>query len=286
MSPLFRYARKLLNVRREQQLRLLLSKFVTAKYRTDVDNVYHCCVWKTASQWIRNVLSSMSVYRHSGLLTYAYELHEGRDLRPLQVRSFDKPFPLRRIVSPLYISHAGFAAMPKPAEWRAFFVARDPRDLVVSHYFSSKYSHLENPGVLEERAQLEGLSEQEGMAVHLTYMAERGIFDALRSWAQQGSCDPRIKLFRFEDLVGKDQREWMMQLVNHCDILIPEEKLDAILQRLSFKRLSGGREQGSENKFHKYRSGTQGDWQKYFDDNLMRTFGEVAGDVCEMLGYR
>jgi len=189
------------------------------------------------------------------------------------------------IVSPLYITYESFDKLPKPAEYRAFFVVRDPRDLVVSHYFSSKYSHLENPGVLEERARLEGLTESEGMVVHMKYMAERGIFDALRSWRQHGDSDPRIQVFRFEDLVGPEQIRWMMRLMEHCDICLPERDLTAILHRLSFERLSGGRKQGEENKFHKYRSGTHGSWKKHFDERVVKAFEEIVGELPAELGY-
>lgn len=285
MAELYRLARRLINLRREQQLRWLWSHCIPVRHRSCAKNVYHCCVWKTASQWIRNVFSATDVYRYSGLLPYAYEVHEGRDYRSLQERTFDHPFPVRHIVTPLYISYESFAGMPKPDEYRAFFVVRDPRDLIVSHYFSSRYTHSENPGVLEDRALLVDLSEKEGMIVTLRFMAERGIFEALRSWVENSSADSRIRVFRFEELVGPDQLNWMTQLCEHCDIRLPQEKLAAILQRLSFERLSGGRKIGEENKHHKYRSGKHGDWMKYFDEDVTKAFEEAAGNLPQLLGY-
>jgi hypothetical protein len=285
MPQLYRVARKLINLRREQQLRWVWSNFVPIRHRSCAKNIYLCCVWKTASQWVRKVFSATDVYRYSGLLPYAYEIHEGRDYRALQDRTFNKPFPLGRIITPLYINYESFARLPKSEEHRAFFVARDPRDLIVSHYFSSRYSHIDNPGVLDDRARLADLPEKEGIIVCLRFMAERGIFDALRSWVENSNADPRIKTFRFEDLVGPEQARWVAQLMDHCDIRIPQEKLAAILSRLSFEKLSGGRKPGEENKFHKYRSGTHGSWKKYFDDDVSRSFVEAVGDLPRMLGY-
>ena len=77
----------------------------------------------------------------------------------------------------------------------------------------------------------------------------------------------------------------MTQLLEHCDVRIPQEKLQAILDRLSFERLSGGRKPGDVDKRHKYRSGKHGDWKKYFDESVARSFKEVAGDLPEELGY-
>lgn len=263
----------------------MLARLVPVKHRSCAQNVYHCCVWKTASQWVRNVLSATEVYRYSGLLPYAYEVHEGRDYRALQERTFDHPFPRNRIITPLYINYDSFAGMPKPDEYRAFFVARDPRDVVISHYFSSKFSHSENPGVLEERATVAELPEKEGIIVHLRYMGERGIFDALRSWAEKSDTDPRIRFYRFEDLTGSDQLRWMSDLMDHCDIRLPQESLQAILARLSFEKLSGGRKPGEEDPQHKYRSGKHGGWKKYFDTDVTQAFEEVAGKLTERLGY-
>ncbi len=285
MPQLYRLARKLVTVRREQQWRRWSAFFIPVRHRSCARNIYHCCVWKTASQWIRNVFSSTDIYRYSGLLPYAYEAHEGRDYRSLQKRCFDRPFPPGHIVTPLYISYESFAALPKPADYRAFFVVRDPRDLVVSHYFSSRYSHTENAGVRQDRARLLELPEREGMIATLQLMVERGVFDALRSWLEHSNADPRIRLFRFEDLVGSNQLQYMTQLVEHCDIRIPHEKLKMILDRLSFERLSGGRKPGDEDKQHKYRSGKHGDWKKYFDDSLAKAFEDAAGDLPVVLGY-
>jgi hypothetical protein len=285
MPQLYRLARKLIPLRREQQIREMLARLVRVRHRSCADNIYHCCVWKTASQWLRNVLSATDVYRYSGLLPYAYEVHEGRDYRALQQRTFDRPFPIGRIITPLYINYDSFAGMPKPEKYRAFFVARDPRDVVISHYFSSKFSHNENPGVLEERARVADLPEKEGIIVHMRYMGERGIFDALRSWVETSTSDPRIRVFRFEDLTGAEQLRWVSELMDHCDIRIPQDKLEPILARLSFEKLSGGRKQGDENTHHKYRSGKHGSWVKYFDEDVTRTYQQVTGDLTVSLGY-
>jgi hypothetical protein len=285
MPQLYRLARKLIPLRREQQLRMMLARLVRVRHRSCAENVYHCCVWKTASQWLRNVLSATDVYRYSGLLPYAYEVHEGRDYRALQQRTFDRSFPTRRIITPLYINYESFAGLPKPDQYRAFFVARDPRDVLISHYFSSKFSHNENPGVLEERKRVADLPEKEGIIVHLRYMGERGIFDAMRSWVENSGRDSDIRVYRFEDLTGDDQLRWVRDLMDHCDIRIPQDKLEPILARLSFEKLSGGRKPGDENQHHKYRSGKHGGWMKYFDDDVTRAFEEVAGDLPRSLGY-
>jgi hypothetical protein len=73
--------------------------------------------------------------------------------------------------------------------------------------------------------------------------------------------------------------------MEHCDIRLPDERLIAILARLSFQKLSGGRKPGEENTRHKYRSGKPGDWHKYFNENVTREFDNLVGDLPRALGY-
>ena len=56
-------------------------------------------------------------------------------------RRFPNDIPTGRSVLSLFISYGGFKAIPKPDLHRAFFVVRDPRDIVVSEYYSLRNSH-------------------------------------------------------------------------------------------------------------------------------------------------
>ncbi len=279
--------RKLIPIKREQQIRRMLAKCVSVRHRSCATNIYHCCVWKTASQWVRNIFSATAVYRYSGLLPFHEDSNraDGLDQREIRNRDYPDGFPEGRIVSPLYCNYENFDRIPKPDQWRAFFVSRDPRDITVSHYFSTRYSHIPNPGVLQMREELEGKTDQEGLVWQIEYMNSSGIFDALRSWATSVNEQESIKLVKFEDLVGSEQTDIFMDLLTHCDIALPRNDLQAILDRLSFKKLSGGRKQGEVNKMHKYRSGKPGDWASHFDDEIHAIFTEKAGDLVEAFGY-
>jgi hypothetical protein len=247
-------------------------------------NVYHCCVPKTGSQWIRKILSDPQVCRYSGLTPYHYQskLPGKRDSRPLKDRVFVEPFPTRTIISPLYISFEKFTLLPKPQVYRVFFVQRDPRDILISWYFSMKHSHPILGNIPQLRQTLNAASFQEGILYAMEHLHRSGHFEALASWIDAPKSDPNAAVFRFEDLIGPTSPDVFTALFKHCGISIPRDVLNTILAKHSFQALSG-REQGDEKPEAHYRKGISGDWKNYLNDDLLKRFEDLTGDLIARL---
>jgi hypothetical protein len=105
------------------------------KQRSPFDNIYHCCTQKTASQWFRGIFADPVFADYTGLESVPFI-----DLG-LRGTSIKTAFPVGSVVTHLYIDYPTYQAIPKPERFRVFFVMRDPRDAVVSWYFSARYSH-------------------------------------------------------------------------------------------------------------------------------------------------
>ena len=283
---------------KSQRIRNLIPARVKAAYaenrvwllpiarQTSVTNVYHCCVHKTGSQWIRKVLADPVIYRRTGLRTYAPAIRQEGGFDPRDYG--DRRYPLappRRIVSPLYVNYSGFANMPKPAAWRAIFVMRDPRDLVVSWYFSTLHSHPARKGLdLESRRRaLASLDEEQGLIYAIQWLAGRGLFDAVASWTD-GRSGPDALILRYEDLVGPDADAWWARLLDHCDMRIDATERAHLLDRYSFESLSG-RPRGQEDRGSKYRKGVPGDWREHFTSPVLDAFAHTVPDLPAKLGY-
>jgi len=206
------------------------------------------------------------------------------DPRKLTDRSFSKPFPRKTIVTPLYTDFKNFAVLPKPERYKAFFVMRDPRDLIVSMYFSSRYSHTPVGNIPKVRELLNDMSQADGIRYTIRYLEDFGFYAALRSWVNSSKSDDNVLLLRFEELIVNDNLEIFKRLFAHTDIRIPEETLYQLLQDYSFERLSG-RRQGEEDKYAHYRKGSPGDWTTYFDSTIVAEFKEVTGNLVMHLGY-
>jgi hypothetical protein len=243
------------------------------QYRSSAANVYHCCVHKTGSQWIRMIVSDPVVQRYSGLKPYHYQsnLPGKRDGRDIRARTFTDPFPTGTIISPLYISFENFEGIPKPELYKAFFVQRDPRDIVISRYF-------------ERRKALSSMSFDEGIVHIMDDLHRSGHFQALESWINASKGDRNTKVVRFEDLIGPFNRDIFDALLKHCDICMPRNILDRLLTKYSFEALTG-RQQGEEKKESHYRKGISGDWKTYFNEALIARFHELTGNLAPRLGY-
>ena len=178
-----------------------------------------------------------------------------------------------------------FDELRRPDEaYRAFFVMRDPRDLLVSWYFSNRHSHRATPTILERRRQLAEMTVTEGLAnqLHTEFTL---IGDTLTAWATRAEADPAVRLVRYEDLTGPDADDHWATLFDHCQIPIPTPVRRGVLATYAFKNLSGGREQSQEDTAAKYRKGTVGDWRNHFTRELDSQFEAVLPGLVERLGY-
>jgi lipopolysaccharide transport system ATP-binding protein len=159
-----------------------------------------------------------------------------------------------------------------------FFVVRDLRDSTISAYFSVKYSHVEDPHVDTGRKILQQMSEEEGINHTITVIV-REYARIQRTWMN----DPGIKVFRYEDFI-KNEMESFRVVIDHCKIQIADARLSEIIQRNSFENLTG-RKPGDENLNEHLRSGTQGNWKKYFSPNNIKLFKELYGATLIQTGY-
>lgn len=258
------------------------------KDRSDVDNVYHCCTHKSASQWVKSLLVDPLTFRYSGLRHFHYQSEwadwmDSRDPRSFNERYFSKSFPKQTVCSPLYIPYDCFREIPKPPRYRSFFVLRDPRDVIVSWYFSMKHSHTLMGNIAQLRQELQDRPKVEGLCWYIERLSNSGFYDLQRSWIEPD--DPNAAVFRYEDLTGPNQVEYVRKLFQHCTIPLPDTQLRTLLDRHSFKKKSGGRDKGVTDEKNHYRKGKAGDWREHFTQEVTQTFLREAGPLAFDLGY-
>lgn len=252
---------------------------------TALDNIFHCCVQKTGSQWIRTILSDKRVVEATGLSPYYYyrQLAGGVDERILTKRVFETPLPRGTIVTPLYLCYHSYNTLPKPPRYRTLYIYRDPRDLLVSWYYSTRDTHPLMGGVAVHRQKLHELSMEDGLIYGIKFMYAYGFYDALQSWHDFSEQDEWVLALRFEDLVRRENQSTLFRRVfTHCKIDLNEKTLRQILDQYDFEKM---RQRSMKDGKSHYRRGQPGEWRDVFTPPVMEYFLSVAGGLPETLGY-
>jgi hypothetical protein len=253
-----------------------------------IDNIYHCCVHKTGSQWIKAILSDETVLKKTGMTLYTYQKHlpTKGDPRKLTERIFEHPFPGNCIVSPLYMDYNSYDSIPKPGSYKTFCIIRDPRDIIVSWYFSVKYSHPLMGKIPRHREILHQLSLSRGLIYCIEYLHDFGLFDSLKSWINIPANDSHIKVFPFEDIVDVNRQFTVIsELFSHCHISLDTNETRHLLHKYHFQQLQK-KESGKSTNISHYRKGVPGNWKEYFDEDVTKAFEKLAGKLVDELGYK
>jgi len=165
-------------------------------------------------------------------------------------------------------------------DYRGFHLVRDPRDMIVSGYFSHRHSHPEKWLFQKQHfARLRELPLEAGLKEEIDYTGWLE-FDDMLAWEKSRN----IKEVRFEDLVA-DPLAVFSDVLEFGGITLNESLLSQVVEQNSFEKESGGRKRGEEDVTHHYRSGTPGDWKRYLSDENLDYFMSKYGDLLEKYGY-
>ena len=202
---------------------------------------------------------------------------------------------------------------------RGFHYVRDPRDIVVSGYFSHRNTHAteEWSDLLPYREKLQSVGKDDGL--HLEIDFEAGQFDEMRSWKD---CPPDVAIehYRIEELTA-DPYQRMLDILAGLGVVddgyyspskrvrflaskmatraraslgvplpgavkkLPVERVLGILHECDFRQRTKGRKPGEEDRGSHFRKGVRGDWLNHFNLEHLYAFKERYEDLLFQFGY-
>jgi hypothetical protein len=155
---------------------------------------------------------------------------------------------------------------------------RDPRDKLISEYYYSRNF----PGHWAH-----DLAINKSLSEFISYKLESGEFDKetinwLRNWLLNRNENKSI-IVRYEDLLA-DTIGTFNNILKFLDIRINDDKIDYIVDKHSFKNVSG-RDRGESDNKQFVRKGVSGEWKSIFTNEQKELFNNIGEDVIKNLNY-
>lgn len=277
--------------------------------------VFYFGIHKAASTWLIDLLYDLSAYMG--------KKHQHYHSAKIFNHNLDTEIYNQQLDWISYTNAEYHSVQQMNTPFKGFHVIRDPRDIVVSSYFSHLETHSDYmwPELNEYRAELKNCSLDDGILAtmkHLDKLMIDGepvkIFECLSQWNYD---DPRIFEIKFEeitkhpfieiprifDFLGLLQGSWkstpnqsIKNPINESITRLKVRKFGRQRETIDMPNLlhhiykhdfyfkSQGRKAGQVEKSH-YRKGTSGDWENFFTVKHKAYFKDNYGDLLLKLGY-
>ncbi|MBZ0205149.1 MAG: sulfotransferase domain-containing protein [Flavobacteriales bacterium] len=198
--------------------------------------------------------------------------------------------------------------------FQGFHVIRDPRDIVVSGYFSHKGSHLLSPAgvTMEHREKLQTLPKKAGMDLEIATLAQiplsniykwdyhhPSILETKFMEITQAPLEEFTRIMVFMDMIEeKNDRLFGMKcfynrLVKKAGMRAMRmrtekysvHQLESTLEQLSFGNLKKGKLKSLGQKTDHYRKGMSGDWRDHLTPQQEEEIDRLFPDIFTKLGF-
>lgn len=245
------------------------------KKKRHIDNLYLASIQKTGSQWIKTIFNDPRIINYTNLKMYPQHNYDSNE--------FHTTFPRGTFIPGLYIPYQLYQNdIKKPENYKTVYTLRDPRNLIISWYYSVLKSHKETPQILPVRKKLQSLSLEQGIEYSIKYLSYKLI--NFHSWVDLGSIDENVIFIKFEDITTKPY-QYFSTIFTFMNIQIPDDELKTILLDYSKEKMRE-KEKMRNNKHKEFHYRTQvTDYKSVFTEQHYEIFENTYGNILEKLNY-
>ena len=230
---------------------------------------------KSASVYVFKVLSELAGMKGFDFIDFSIA-YRHYTKNPNPNLDFDDFILLNKNANMLYLAGRGNGAAATAGfcksnniPYKSVNVVRDPRDMIISLYFSKKYSHnIHTPKMQAQRDFYMSMGLDEGITATIDQF-EDTIALYLCNW-QSYFDNPKVLFLNYE-FMKSNSLMFFSTLMKFLEIDVSVYILGDALEKLNFTSLSG-RKTGNEDTKHQYRKGIVGDWKNYFKDHHIKHF--------------
>jgi hypothetical protein len=245
-------------------------------------SILHLSLTRSASQWVKSVLRRCAV--PEGLVHVRWNEMAFSSDYPFLDR-LDSVGEYKRIFHDegyLYSAFGGYpVGIPDLEKFKVVLVVRDPRDILVSRYFSKRDSH--GPPPPESNKRQEFLRDR---AFAREVSIDEYVLEKRDQLLKDYNCyldrllkrHSHIHVTRYEDMVA-DVETWLDQLLSYVELSHSQElRREIIEEALSIQSKE-------EDKMAHNRKGRPGDHREKLQPATVKELNHVFGHVLDRFGY-
>lgn len=246
-------------------------------------SILHFSLNKAATQYVKKVLSRIA--NENGLLPiYLHDYAFHSDLPYLDSLSFEEIKKYNHVFKEKGYLYSVFGGMIENIEnfsqYKVILTIRDPRDILVSLYFSTSYSHStpsEYGNKQDDFLNKRDIAQKQNIDDFVMYEAD-SLLEVFEKYQEFLVDKYKIGIVKYEDMVS-NYEEWLMDLSFKAGLNLSETlKNELILE-------NSKRKKSTENIFQHNRKGVAGDYKEKLLPESIEKLNFKFSKVLRFYGY-
>lgn len=248
-------------------------------------SIIHFALNKAATQYTRMILKQCAV--ENGMVPvsihgYAFQTNFPY-LDHLTAEEMEKYQHIFKPKGYLYSVFGGMIeGIPDLDKYKTILMVRDPRDVLVSEYYSIVYSH---PAPAKQGNKYERFVEERTNAVESTideYTVAEGdrVYDNMFRYKTLLIAKyPNIYLTKYEEMIN-DFRDWLNNLLDYCELNIGHDSLTALVKKNECIR-------PKDEDIHRHiRKGKSGDYKEKLKPETIENINKKFSPMLSIFNYK
>lgn len=248
-------------------------------------SIIHFSMNKAATQYVKNILQEAATA--NGMTPVSLNEFAFHSTMPfLDHLSAKEMEQYKHVFKPRGYLYSSFGGMIENIDnledYLIVLMIRDPRDILVSGYFSMAYSHPEPSklgskyeGFMEKRNKaqqtlIDEYVKAESPKVYLVFKRYHDLLLNNRS---------NVYVTKYEDMIS-DFQGWLTKLLNYTGLEISEDLKNDFINK------HNGLKPKKENKAKHIRKGTSGDYKQKLNEETMQFLNTKFSDILEQYSYK
>ena len=244
----------------------------------DIRSFFAFSLHKAGSTLMMNILADYCKYMNLPTLSpYSEAFSQG--VSTAQIGN-----DLDRLLMPRGYGYLGFRHMlPYNSKYdfsrsTVFFLVRDPRDIIVSLYFSLMRSHpIPTRGSTRDEM-LKKRQETQKLSIDEFALNNIKLVNFINNYIERLLKKHPVHIFKYEDIIF-DKTQWLTDMVNKAQLPLNESAIERVAEKHDIRP-------EREDPNQHIRQVTPGNFRKHLSTETIRTLNDTFSEPMKHFGYQ